>query len=209
LRIGVCRNHFFERNQPAVDAAIETAIVELARAGAEIVEFRLPNLQLGLAAIWAIELASSTAYHDRRLQTGMTAHYSADVRTMVEIGRFVTAVDYLKAEQVRRVLMDDMARAFDALDVIVGPTMPSTAWPRDPKNIEVSGEVESPLAASWRHTYPYDLTGLPAISLPCGFDADGLPIGLHIAGKPFDEASVLRVAHAYERSHGWRELRPM
>jgi aspartyl-tRNA(Asn)/glutamyl-tRNA(Gln) amidotransferase subunit A len=209
MRIGVCRNHFFERNQAAVDTAVETAIGDLARAGARIVEFNLPNLRYALGAIWAIELASSTAYHDRALAAGRTAAYSPDVRTMVEIGRFVTAVDYLKAEQLRRVLIDDMARALNEVEVIVGPTMPSTAWPRGLERIEVSSGSESPLAASWRHTYPYDLTGMPAISLPCGFDADGLPIGLHIAARPFDEVSVLRVAHAYEREHEWHRRRPL
>jgi aspartyl-tRNA(Asn)/glutamyl-tRNA(Gln) amidotransferase subunit A len=208
MRIGVCRNHFFERNQAAVDEAVETAIRDLARAGGRIVEFSLPNLQYALGAIWAIELASSSAYHDRAIAAGRTAAYSPDVRTMVEIGRFVTAVDYLKAEQLRRILMDDMARALTEVEVIVGPTMPSTAWPRDLDRIAVSGGTESPLAASWRHTYPYDLTGMPAISVPCGFDGDGLPIGLHIAARPFDEISVFRVAHAYEREREWHSRRP-
>jgi aspartyl-tRNA(Asn)/glutamyl-tRNA(Gln) amidotransferase subunit A len=66
---------------------------------------------------------------------------------------------------------------------------------------------ESPLAASWRLTYPFNLTGLPALSLPCGFDSRGLPVGLQIAGKPFDEATVLRVAQAYEDVHRWNALR--
>jgi aspartyl-tRNA(Asn)/glutamyl-tRNA(Gln) amidotransferase subunit A len=208
LRVGVCRTHFFGRNQPAVEAAVETAIADLGRAGASIVEFQLPNLAYGLGAIYAIELASSTAYHDRALQAGRTVHYAKDVRTMVEIGRFVTAVDYLKAEQMRQVLMADLKRAFDTVDVIVGPTMPLTAWAPDVESLEIGGLVESPLAASWRHSYLYDLTGLPAISLPCGLDPDGLPIGLQIAAKPFDELTVLRLAHAYERAHSWREARP-
>jgi len=208
LRVGVCRNHFFGRNQAAVDNAIEVAIVDLAEAGASIVEFDLPNLDYGLGAILAIELASSTAYHDQALQAGRTAHYSKDVRTMVEIGRFVTAVDYLKAEQLRHVLMTDLARAFDTVDVIVGPTVPLTAWSPDADHIEIRGASESPLTASWRLSYLYNLTGSPAISLPCGFDSDGLPIGMQIAAKAFDEITVLRVAHAYERRHPWCATRP-
>jgi aspartyl-tRNA(Asn)/glutamyl-tRNA(Gln) amidotransferase subunit A len=208
LRIGVCRNHFFGRNQAAVEAAVETAITDLGRAGASIIEFRLPNLDYGLAAIFTIELASSTAYHDLALQAGRTAYYTADVRELVEMGRFVTAVDYLKAEQLRQVLMADMAYAFDTVDVIVGPTLPLTAWRAGVESVQIAGSPESPLAASWRLTYPYNLTGLPAISLPCGLDPDGLPIGLQIAAKPFDELMVLRVAHLYERGHGWRDLRP-
>jgi aspartyl-tRNA(Asn)/glutamyl-tRNA(Gln) amidotransferase subunit A len=208
LRIGVCRNHFFGRNQEAVEAAVETAITDLGRAGASIVDFQLPNLDYGLAAIFAIELASSTAYHDRALQAGRTVHYNPDVRTLVEIGRLVSAVDYLKAEQLRHVLMADMARVLETVDAIVGPTLPLTAWPTDVETMEIAGSTESPLAASWRLTYPYNLAGLPAISLPCGFDPDGLPIGLQIAARPFDEMTVLRVAHAYERGHAWRDARP-
>jgi aspartyl-tRNA(Asn)/glutamyl-tRNA(Gln) amidotransferase subunit A len=208
LRVGVCRNHFFGRNQDAVEAAVETAIGDLASAGASVVEFRLPNLDYGLAAIFAIELASSTAYHDRALQAGRTAHYRPDVRTLVEMGRLVTAVDYLKAEQLRHVLMADMARVFETVDVIVGPTLPLTAWRTEVETVDIAGASESALAASWRLTYPYNLTGLPAISLPCGFDRAGLPIGLQIAGKPFDECMVLRVAHDYERRHDWTTRQP-
>ena len=105
-------------------------------------------------------------------------------------------------------LIADLREAFAEVDVIVGPTTPLTAWRHDAKAVEIAGEPESVLAASWRLTYPYNLTGLPAISLPCGFDADGLPIGLQIAGKPFDEMTVLRVAHAYERNHDWSARRP-
>ena len=208
LKVGVCRNHFFGRNQAAVETAVENAIEYLAKAGAAIVEFQLPNLDYGLAAIYAIELASSTAYHDSALRAGRTAHYTKDVRTLVEIGRFVAATDYLKAEQMRRVLMADVARALERVDVIVNPTLPLTAWSPDVESVEVGGVAESPLAASWRLSYLYNLTGLPALSLPCGFDPDGMPIGLQIAAKPFDEMTVLRVAHAYERDHPWRDARP-
>ena len=72
----------------------------------------------------------------------------------------------------------------------------------------MGGQPESVLAASWRFTYPYNLTGLPAISVPCGFDREGLPIGLQIAGRPFDEPTVLRVAHAYEQTHDWKDRHP-
>ncbi|HZS82292.1 MAG TPA: amidase [Stellaceae bacterium] len=208
LRLGVCRNHFFGRNQAEVEAAVEQAIGDLAAAGATIRDIRIPNLDYSLGAIFAIELASSTAYHDASLRAGRTAQFQPDVRGLVEIGRFVTGADYLKAEQFRRLLMADFRRHFAELDAIVGPTTPLTAWPVGSWEVEIAGASESVLAASWRLTYPYNLTGLPAISLPCGFDSAGLPIGLQITGKPFDEAMVLRIADAYERAHDWRERRP-
>ncbi len=208
MTIGVCRNHFFERNQVDVERAVERAISDLAAAGARIVEFEIPLLEYGLGAIFAIELASSTAYHDVSLRAGRTPHYQPDVRTLVEVGRLVSAPDYLKAEQYRTRLMAEFRRVFEGVDVVVGPTTPITAWKIGEWTVEVCGQPESVLAASWRFTYPYNLTGLPALSVPCGFDRDGLPIGLQIAGRPFDESTVLRVAHAYERSHLWAERRP-
>jgi aspartyl-tRNA(Asn)/glutamyl-tRNA(Gln) amidotransferase subunit A len=208
MRVGVCRNHFFGRNEAEVEMQVERAIAALAELGAQVVEFEVPNLAYGLGAIFAIELASSSAYHDRGLQRGATAEMADDVRTLVEIGRLVSASDYLKAEQLRAQLMTDFKVAFERVDVVVTPTSPVTAWRHGQASVTTGGVRESPLAASWRLTYPFNLTGSPALSLPCGFDSRGLPVGLQIAGKPFDEATVLRVAHAYERSHGWHEVVP-
>ena len=104
--------------------------------------------------------------------------------------------------------MEEFRKALENVDVILGPTTPITAWKIGEWTVDVGGEQESVLAASWRFTYPYNLTGLPAISVPCGFDRAGLPIGLQIAARPFDEMTLLRVAHAYERGHEWKERLP-
>jgi len=207
IRIGICRNHFFDALESGVEAAIETAISQLSALGAKVVEFEVPNLQYGLGAIFAIELASSTAWHDRSIAAGATATYRTDVRTLVEMGRFVTAPDYLKAEQLRRLLMEDFARAFTEVDVIVGPTTPLAAWRIGERTVRIGNADESVLAASWRLTYPWNLIGVPAISLPCGLDARGLPIGLQIAAPPFKEADLFRLAHAYEARQEWKGAR--
>jgi len=208
LRLGVCRNHFFERNHPDVEDAVERAIDDLAGKGASVHEFEIPMLEYGLGAIFAIELASSTAYHDASLRAGRVEHFQPDVRTLVEIGRFVSAPDYLKAEQYRTVLMQAFRDVFAKVDAMVTPTTPIPAWRIGSKTMEVGGKEESVLAASWRFTYPFNLAGLPAISIPCGFTREHLPIGLQIAAKPFDEMTVLQVAHAYERTHDWCERLP-
>jgi aspartyl-tRNA(Asn)/glutamyl-tRNA(Gln) amidotransferase subunit A len=208
MRIGVCRNHFFGHNEVDVEARVEEAIADLASLGAHVIDFEVPNLQYGLGAIFAIELASSSAYHDGGLQHGATVAMADDVRTLVEIGRLVSASDYLKAEQLRSLLIEDFATVFKRVDAIVTPASPVTAWQRGQASVVTGGIEESPLAASWRLTYPFNLTGLPALSLPCGFDSRGLPVGLQIAARPFDEATVLRVAHAYENIHGWNLMRP-
>jgi aspartyl-tRNA(Asn)/glutamyl-tRNA(Gln) amidotransferase subunit A len=208
LRIGIVENHFLERNVPAVQAQFEAALEGFAREGATVVRARVPSLRYGLGAIFAIELASSAAWHDRWLRDRTTAHYTSDVRDLVEMGRLVSAADYLKAEQLRTVMMQEFRDLFDQVDVILTPTEPLTAWRKGVKTIDVAGVPENVLAASWRLTYPFNLTGLPAITVPCGFDEEGMPIGLQIVGRPFDEARVLQVAAHYERNHDWGTRTP-
>jgi aspartyl-tRNA(Asn)/glutamyl-tRNA(Gln) amidotransferase subunit A len=210
MRVAVVRNHFFGRNQGDVEEAVERAIGWFGEQGATIRDVTVPNLAYGLGAIFAIELVSSSAYHDLALQDGRTRHYNPDVRLLVEMGRLVSGSDVIKAEQFRRVLMRDYARLFQDADIILGPTEPITAPGFEDAVVKVGadGEQESVLAATWRLTYPYNLTGLPAISVPCGFDHAGLPIGLQIVARPLGEAMVLRAAAAYEAAHEWRERRP-
>jgi aspartyl-tRNA(Asn)/glutamyl-tRNA(Gln) amidotransferase subunit A len=208
LRIGVCRRHFFEHLQEDVASATEKAISWLSSQGATIVDFDVPLLDYGLGAIYAIELSSSTAYHDRALQQGRVENFQPDVRLLVEMGRLVTGPDYLKAEQYRWQLMQAFRDAFSRMNIMLTPTMPITAWRSGQWTVPIAGKEMSVLSVSWRCTYPFNLTGLPAISVPCGFDREGLPIGLQLAGKPFQEPLVLRVAHAYEQAHDWKDRMP-
>lgn len=202
LRVGICRNHFFDGVVPEVADSVEAAITSLGRAGARVLEFEIPDFAYGLGAIFAIELASSTNYHDRRLREGSTAGFADDVRLLVEMGRLVSAPDYLQAERFRRRLGEQVAEIFNTVDVIAGPTMPLTAWREGERSVSIGDRTESVLAVSWRLTYPWNLLGLPAITLPCGLDREGLPIGLQIAGPPLGEAAVLRCAAAAERLIG-------
>jgi aspartyl-tRNA(Asn)/glutamyl-tRNA(Gln) amidotransferase subunit A len=200
LRVGVCRNHFFEALDDEVAASVEATISSLAAQGAVVVEFEVPELAYGLGAIFAIELASSTSYHLHHLMAGRTSAYQEDVRLLVEMGRLVTASDYLQAERYRTMLAEKFLPVFADVDVVVGPTMPLTAWRSGQREVELGGKRESVLETSWRFTYPWNLLGLPAISLPCGYDRNGLPIGFQIAGAAFDEASVIRTAAVVEQT---------
>ncbi|MGH1570668.1 amidase [Methylobacterium sp. P31] len=210
LRVAVIRNHFFDAVDEEVGSAVEGAIRFFAEQGCTVRDVTVPSLRYGLGAIYAIELASSTAYHDRSIAQGHVAGFADDVRDLVEMGRLVTGPDYLRAEQVRALIMAEMAAILSEADVIVGPTTPLTAWRTDETSVAVGGRPESVLAASWRLTYPFNLTGLPAIALPCGFDRRGLPISLQIAARPFAEAVMLHVAHQYERAHAlWCRVPPL
>ncbi|RFC65980.1 amidase [Fulvimarina endophytica] len=200
--IGICRNHFFEALQDDVAQSVEAMIGALTRAGARVVEFELPDLEYGLGAIFAIELASSSAYHQRSLTQGHAEDFTEDVRLLVQMGELVRATDYLQAERLRTRLGRSVAQAMQEIDVIVGPTMPVTAWTVGQREVTLAGRTESVLESAWRYTYPWNLLGLPAITLPCGKDRDGLPIGFQIAGRPFEDASVIALARIVEKFAG-------
>ena len=209
LRVAVIRNHFFGRNHPDVDTAVETAIAWFGRQGAVV-------QRCDVCPTWNTASAPSSRSSLRpppRTTTSPSAlaarpHFTHDVRALVEMGRLVTGADLIKAEQFRQVLKQDFARIFTEADIILGPTEPVTAPRIGETHVAIAGGEESALAATWRLTYPYNLTGLPAITLPCGFDPAGLPMGLQIAAAPFAEPILLRAAAAYEAAHDWKDRHP-
>ena len=125
----------------------------------------------------------------------------------MDAGTFVFATDFLKAQRLRRVLIDEVRDAFARVDVLATPSLPLRAWGVVESYVQIGGQAEHVLHACWRFTYPWNLTGLPALSVPCGFDR-GLPVGLQRIGRPFDEAMILRVGHAYQELTRWHEERP-
>ena len=145
----------------------KTALSTLAAEGARIVEFDVPELDASLGAIFAIELASSTSYHDRRTAGWPRPPVSRRMYALwSRWARFVSGADYLTAERYRRLLGERFAQCFADLDVVVSPTMPLTAWQVGEQRVRVGPREESVLAVSWRLTYPWNLLGLPAVTLP-------------------------------------------
>lgn len=207
-RVAIIRNHFSEQVATDVSASFDESLTWAQAQGAKLREFEVPDLEYGLGAIFAIELASASAQFDTLVQSGKSAELTEDVRDLIEMGRLVSAVDYLHAERVRSKLCAEFARIFETSDIVICPTSPITSWRAGEWEINIQGESESVLAASWRFTYPFNLTGLPAITVPAGWDANGLPMGLQFVGPPFSERRILNAALAFESQHDYVRARP-
>lgn len=202
VRLGVPSNYFFDQLDPEVEASVRTAIKVLEAEGAEIREVELPLAEQMLPAGFTICLAEAAAYHRATLQTHGD-QYQDDVRALLELGMLVPAADYITAQRVRERIKQAWREAFADLDAIVAPTTAAPAAKADQTSRLWSDGTEEPIMSAYaRLTGPADVTGQPAISIPCGFSADRLPIGLQIVGRPFEEATVLRIARAYEAASG-------
>ncbi len=207
LRIGVPRQHFEAPIDPEVRQAVNDALSHLESLGAEVLEVDFPEFN-DAAAISTTMLMSEASAALRDLLASDGDKLYEPVRLRLEAGLFISAADYLRAQQGRAVFDRAARRLLDDVDLLAGPTEPVTAPPLLQQRV-LAGEQEiGTVAALTQYTRPYNITGFPAISIPCGFSSDDLPIGLQLAGRPFDEETVLRAAHAYEQSTPWHTRRP-
>jgi len=206
LRIGVPREHFFDQVEPAVERLVRQAIQQLVDLGAHLEEVSLPHAKHAQPAGNAIMSSEAAAWHHDWLRE-RPGDYGADVLLRIRGGLLVRATEYLHSQQVRTLLQQDFAAAFELVDVVLGPTMPLVA-PRIGHTLEPGGTFNlPPRGIANRLTVPCNLTGMPALSVPCGF-VDGLPVGLQIMGPAFGESAVLRVGAAYESATDWHRQRP-
>jgi aspartyl-tRNA(Asn)/glutamyl-tRNA(Gln) amidotransferase subunit A len=184
--------------QPGVEAQVRKAIAQLEEQGAEIREVSLPTLSVMPLAQSAIILSEATAVHRHHLRERST-EYGSQVRIRLLEGLFISAADYLDAQRARKIIRREFMEALSEVDAFVTPSTPITA-PRIGETTLRVGEVEMPTSnyLVW-NTAAFNLTGLPAISVPCG-TADGLPVGLQIAAGPLEEALVLRIARVVEQA---------
>ena len=208
LRIGVPTNYFFDHVEPEVEAAVRAAHAKLAELGAELVEVDIPLPEQILPVEYAICLPEASAYHREMLRS--SAHlYTDEVRVFLEAGEMVPAVTYLQALRVRNLIQQGFRRVFDRVDTIVAPAVPAVAVPAGTPSVTWPDGTEEPLALVYvRLSAPANVTGLPALSVPCGFSAGGLPISFQAIGRPLDEALLLRLGAAYEAATEWSGRRP-
>jgi len=207
MKIGVPANYFFEHVNREIASAVRTAISLLEQLGAKLTDVHIANLEPCSAAEAQINLVEATSYHEKWLAE-KADEYEDDVRVNLEAGRYLIGTDYVKSQRFRSTLKEDFARVLETVDVIVSPMLPAFP-PKIGEEWVQSGDMrEDVVDAFLRFAIPYDLTGMPSISIPCGFGTNGLPIGLQIAGRPFAESTVLRVASAYEKATDWHRRMP-
>jgi aspartyl-tRNA(Asn)/glutamyl-tRNA(Gln) amidotransferase subunit A len=208
VRVGLLRAHFTDVATPEVRAAVEAAARRLEQAGAVVDEVNLTQVVHVAAASSAIVAAEAVAYHAAWMRT-RAQDYQPDVRERLRIGVFVSGAHYVRAQQVRALVRREVDEALAKRDVLLAPATPIAA-PRLGERDAMLGDGPSDVrSALIRLTRPINFSGHPACAAPCGFTADGLPIGLQIVGRPFDEATVLRVVDAYQRLTDWHTRRPV
>ena len=209
LRIGVLSSYPFSPMQESVSSAFGEAVAQLRSMGAEMPTVEVPELEYTLPAEFALVGPEAAAYHQRVLRNRPEA-ITPGIRRLLTIGTVIPSSHYLKGLKARLVIRNALRSTFEEqnLSAVITPTLPATAVSADQQDIDYGGTVEDVTSSYVRTTAPFNLSGLPALSIPCGRDGTGLPIGLQIAGRPFDEATVLRVGAAYEASTPWTDHRP-
>jgi len=207
LRIGVPRNWFFDSLQPEVAEAVNVAIDRLVALGAKRVKVTLPHMWETLGAHRAIIFPEAASAYETELRE-RPDDFSPGIRTLLQGGQFLPAVDYLKGQRVRRIVRRDWAKEFERIDCLATPAAATVATHFGQATVKLSGGESPLLQAFLGMTLPFNLSGQPALSVPCGFSQDNLPIGLQLVGSPFAEATLLRVAHQYQQDTDWHHQRP-
>ncbi len=207
LRVGVPRDYFQVPLDPEVETAVRKAIELLEELGATVTEVSWPMFHQAAAISSVILMSEATAYHrDLLLRRG--DELAPSVRLRIEAGLFFSAADYVRAQQARTLFNRQSLELLRQVDVLAGPTLPVTASKLGATEIQVGNTRQGVISTLTQFSRPFNINGFPAITVPCGFSGSGLPIGLQLAGRPFDEETVLRVAHAYEQATPWHQRRP-
>jgi len=204
MKMGIPEDYFFERIEPEVEEVVRAAIEDLEGIGMRQVEFPYEQSRHLSTCRNVIAFAEASSYHEKILRE-RPRDYGPGARELLRLGLTVQATEYLKAQRVRRRLVELLQEAFQDVDFVVSPMTPAPA----PKIVEEQlANGEDLRAGLLRLAGPLNAAGFPALALPCGFTRSGLPVGMQLIGRPFEEASLLQVGHAYEVTHPWREKHP-
>jgi len=207
LTIGVPAGPFWDPIQPEVASAARAGIDVLKGLGVTVVEVEFPWADQ-LPLLQPIILSEAAAYHHHWLQGPEAADYSSQLKTGLMQGAIIPAVDYVNAQRLRGDLRSDARDLFSRIDALAMPTLPIVAPKIGESRLDVGGTELETTRALTRNMSPFNLLGFPALTVPCGFDSHGLPVGLQIAGRPFEEDLILRIGHAYQQVTDWHKWRP-
>jgi aspartyl-tRNA(Asn)/glutamyl-tRNA(Gln) amidotransferase subunit A len=196
VRVGIVREHLGADLRPGVRAAFDAAVGAMSEAGARVDEIGIPTLAHADDAEMAIIAPEATAVHEGWLRS-RPQDYAPMTRVQLEMGLTIPATEYVRAQRFRSVLSSRFAEAFERVDLVVSPTVAWVAPAEDPAIAGDEGATEG------RRTGPYNLTGMPAVTVPCGLGEDGLPAALQLAGPWWSDELVLRAAAAFEVRSGW------
>ncbi len=203
MRIGIPRKLFAQNCGKEILAAFEAAVAQMGTLGAQIVDVDSITLGELQATFWPLTCADAAAYHLQDLQK-RPGDYNPDLRLLLAMGVLVSATAYMQAQRVREQIRRQMLQQLETVDLFMVPTtgvMPAPIRSQSPGLYLMKEDFSI-------YTPLFNLTGFPALALPCGFSAAGLPIGFQLAGKPFDEATVFQVGYAYEQSTPWHKRHP-
>ncbi len=225
LRIGIPKEYFIDGLDPEVEAAVREATAMYEKLGAKVKEISLPHTKYAVSVYYIVATAEASSnlarfdgvqYGYRHPSKDLVEMYmntrsqgfGEEVKRRVLLGTFVLSAGYydayyLKAQKVRTLIKKDFDEAFKEVDVIISPTAPTTAF-------KLNEKKEDPLSMylSDIYTIPSNLAGVPSISIPCGYDSKGLPIGLQLIGNYFDEATLFRAGYNYEQTMHWNDKKP-
>jgi Asp-tRNA(Asn)/Glu-tRNA(Gln) amidotransferase A subunit family amidase len=208
LRIGVPSNFFFEWASSEVGDAVHAALAVLADAGATLVEVAVPDVELAADAVATIVGVEAAAIHQPQLRT-RPQDYTPDTRRRLMAGELISGTTYVNAQRVRQLVVTGFRKALSEVDVLATPTLPITAPAYGAETAVLGGQEIEVMPVLSRLTSPANAAGLPALAVPCGFAGDGLPISLQLIGRPFDEATILRVGQAYQHETDWHTRQPV
>jgi len=207
LRVGVMHQWFFEALDPEVAGVVTKALEKLVGLGARQVEVHLPRLEEVVGVHRAILFSEASSFQRPHLAE-RARDFADDVRSLLLAGLFIPAVEYLDAQRARRIIRREWALVFESIDVLIAPTTPVPATKFGATTADVAGGPRPLVRAYLDLTLPFNLTGFPALSIPCGFSKGGLPIGMQLVGRPFGESVLLRVAHQYQQETDWHRRSP-
>ena len=209
IRLGMPKEHMWERIHPDVQRLVEAAASSLVRKGGRIEQVSLPTLSAAVEAANMMSIAEATTVHEQAgYFPARAAEYGEDVSKRLGMGRDIRAVDYLKGQTIVRQARTEFAAAFEQVDAIVAPTVAVAAPKIGSETVRIGSTDEPMRAALLRLTRPGNLTGLPNISIPCGFTPEGLPVAMQLIGPAFGESDLLAIARAYEQENEWSSRHP-